>query len=462
MEALPQHSLGQYFKVRNPQHGKVFLPEVFVAHEEVDAQQRAQQHNGTTYKYETVQGETSEKKSLQEQLVQQREEVTQTKEQVQQLQQKLNSAASEKKSLQEELVQQREEVTQTREQLQQLQQSLDNAATETKSLQEQLVQQREEATQTRQQLQQRLDGAATENHQLQQRLHNALAANEQSQRRLGSASAELQSLQDIEPWKVSRDKVEIWTEIGTGGWGSVSEGTLRVAIKQLHRQILSPHYVDRLQREMRMLAQVRHPNLVQFLGVVLDEPALKLQEPPMIVTELLDLNLRKAYERKLEFNKLSVFRDVAQALNYLHERHNPIIHRDVSAPNVLLEALPNSMWKAKLSDLGSANLAKLAHTLAEGAIIYAAPETLPQLAHQSHDPHSPPPPQTTKIDVYSYGILLCEVVTSRFPDPSQYRNMLGQVQREWPFMYGLILSCTKYNPDERPTMSVVLTKLLQP
>ena len=332
------------------------------------------------------------------------------------------------------MVQQREEATQTRQQLQQLQQRLEGANSEKKNLQEQLVQQREEATQTRQQLQQQLD----------------------------DASAELQGLQDIEPWKVSRDKVEIWTEIGTGGWGSVSEGTLRVAIKQLHCQILSSHYVDRLQREMRMLAQVRHPNLVQFLGVVLDEAALRLQEPPMIITELLDVNLRNAYERKLAFNKLSVFRDVARALNYLHQRHDPIIHRDVSAPNVLLEALPSGMWKGKVSDLGSANLAKLAHTLAEGAIIYAAPETLPQLAHQGHDPHSPPPPQTTKIDVYSYGVLLCEVVTSRFPDPAQYHDMLGQVQREWPFMYGLILSCTKYNSVERPTMAEVLTKLIQP
>jgi len=117
------------------------------------------------------------------------------------------------------------------------------------------------------------------------------------------------------------------------------------------------------------------------------------------------------------------------------------------------------MWKGKVSDLGSANLAKLAHTLAEGAIIYAAPETLPQLAHQTHDPHSPPPPQTTKIDVYSYGILLCEVVTSQFPDPDHYEDMLGQVQREWPSLHALIVSCTQYNPDERPTMAEVHTRL---
>ena len=290
-------------------------------------------------------------------------------------------------------------------------------------------------------------------------MQNALAANEQSQQKLHSASAELQSLQDIEPWKVSRDKVKILEQIGVGGWGSVSEGTLQVAVKQLHPQILSQTNIDRLQREMRILAQLRHPNLVQLIGVVLDEAALKLQAPPMIITELLDTNLRKAYEEELDFNKLSIFQDVARALNYLHERHDPIIHRDVSAPNVLLEALPNGTWRAKVSDLGSANLAKLAHTAAAGAIIYTAPETLLQFAH---NPGSSPPRQTTKMDVYSYGILLCEVVTSRFPDPDQYQDMLGQVQHQWPFMHKLITSCTQYNSDKRPTMAEVLAKLSQP
>ena len=278
----------------------------------------------------------------------------------------------------------------------------------------------------------------------------------QSEQRPGSASAEPQN---IEPWKVSRDKVKILKEIGVGGWGSVSEGTLRVAVKQLHPQIHSQTNIDRLQREMQILAQLRHPNLVQLIGIVLDEAALKLQAPPMIVTELLDKNLRKAYEEELDFNKLSIFQDVARGLKYLHERHDPIIHRDVSAPNVLLEALPNGTWRGKVSDLGSANLAKLAHTAAAGAIIYMSPETLLQFAH---NPGSSPPRQTTKMDVYSYGILLCEVVTSRLPDPDQHQEMLGQVQLQWPFMHKLIISCTCHNPDERPTMAEVLAKLSQP
>ena len=330
-------------------------------------------------------------------------------------------------------------------------------------LQQQLAQEKREAMQTKQQLEQQLQQQATEiqqlqhdNQQLQERLTSATTNNQQLQQSLTHANAELQSFQDVEPWKISRNKVQIQARVGEGGWGSISEGTMRVAVKKLHVLLLSQHNVSRVQREMRMLAQVRHPNLVQFIGVVFDEAALRLQASPMITTELLEMNLRTAYERRLEFNKLSIFLDVARAMKYLHTRQEPIIHRDISAPNVLLEALPNRVWKGKLSDLGSANLAKLAHTLGEGAIIYAAPETMPQAAHR---PRPPQPRQTTKVDVYSFGVLLCEVATSQFPDPDHYQDMLEQVQREWPALHELIVSCTWENPDERPTMAEVHASL---
>ena len=335
---------------------------------------------------------------------------------------------------------------------QQLQQRLDSATTDNQRLRQSL----ESATADNLQLQQRLDSATTDNQRLQQSLESATADNQRLQQELSGANSERESLQDINPWKISCNKVKIQTLIDTGAWGSVSKGTMQVAVKQLHRLISNKRNLDRLQREMRMLAQVRHPNLVQFIGVVLDESAFNFQSPPMIITELLEMNLRNAYEKKMDFNKLSVFQDVAKALNYLHERHDPIIHRDVSAPNVLLEALPNYTWRGKVSDLGSANLAKLAHTQGEGAIIYAAPETIP---HQVHRPGISTPQQTIKVDVYSYGVLLCEVGTSRFPDPNQYQDMLKHVQSEWLFLYELIVSCTEYDPDKRPTMAEILPRL---
>ena len=97
----------------------------------------------------------------------------------------------------------------------------------------------------------------------------------------------------------------------------------------------------------------------------------------LIITELLDTDLRNAYQNgKLASDhvRLSVLRDVAAALNYLHLQREPIIHRDVNSANVLLQELPDRYWRGKLSDFGSANLARFATTPGPGAIVYCAPE----------------------------------------------------------------------------------------
>ena len=291
--------------------------------------------------------------------------------------------------------------------------------------------------------------------QLQDTSQQLLQANhevEQLQQAQQEASAH-----DIEPWKVARAKVELGDEIARGGWGSVSEGKVRVAVKQLHMAIASERNIQRLKREIKILSQIRHPNLVQFIGAVFDEQAERLLAPPLIITELLDTNLRSAYEqnRLSGGQKLSISKDVAKALKYLHERHDPIIHRDVSAPNVLLEALPDGNWRGKLTDLGSANFARVAQTLAEGAIVYSAPETFPRV----YNPDAPPPPQTFKIDVFSFGVMLCEVTTSRFPDQNEYGDMLHQVRNTCPPMFSLIEVCTKEKQEQRPKMTDILRQL---
>jgi len=176
----------------------------------------------------------------------------------------------------------------------------------------------------------------------------------------------------------------------------------------------------------------------------------------MIITEILDINLRTAYEEnRLGSNKLCIFQNVASALNYLHLHREPIIHRDVSTANVLLEAVANNVWKAKLSDFGSANLVRFATTPGEGAIIYTAPEAFPQHPRS----RTPPPPQTPKIDVYSYGVLVGEVIMQELPDPDKLQEMVQQVQRQWPQIHPLVTSSIEYNPDDRPTMAYVLDEL---
>ena len=262
----------------------------------------------------------------------------------------------------------------------------------------------------------------------------------------------------VEPWKVSRDKVEVIKVIGGGGWGAVSEGKLRVAIKQFYPTILSASSVARLKREMEMLARIRHPNLVQFIGVVFEEHDNVIENPPFIVTELLDISLRVAYENKQvpPENLCPIFQDTARALDYLHRRHEPIIHRDVSSANVLLKRLPNGPWMAKVSDLGSANLARDAVTRNEGAIIYCAPEAFTDDGDTRSGESLTP-----KVDVYSYGIMLCEVATSTLPIKRVFPSLVNLVLQEWPKLHHLITICIKRDPEQRPTMEEVLSALTE-
>ena len=265
---------------------------------------------------------------------------------------------------------------------------------------------------------------------------------------------------DITPWNVPRSDIHMsLEEIGRGGWGVVLRGIYEgeaVAVKQPHRDLLDQRLLDRLKRETRVMIQISHPNLVRIIAVVFDEAAEHLRRPPLIVTELLDMNLRHCYQqRRLQpRSRVPIFLDVARGLHYMHNRQESIIHRDVSAPNILLKALPDGRWRAKVSDFGSANLARLSVTAGEGAIIYTAPEAFPP-----RSPDAPRPQHTTKIDVYSFGILMCEVVTEEQPDPDLYQERLGQVQRLSGSLHSLIVRCTDHDPIKRPTMATVIQEL---
>jgi len=70
-----------------------------------------------------------------------------------------------------------------------------------------------------------------------------------------------------------------------------------------------------------------------------------------------------------------------------------------------------------------------------------------------------PPPQSAKIDVYSYGVLVGELVTQELPDPAKRQEMAQQVQRQWPQIHPLVIAAIKYSPDNRPTMAYILEEL---
>ena len=250
-------------------------------------------------------------------------------------------------------------------------------------------------------------------------------------------------------WEVSHEEVEVSSAIlGTGAWGWVSEGMFRgklVAVKRLHKQLVSQFTVEHICREINIMAQLRHPNLVLFIAAVMDS-----EGGPLIITEILSMSLRQASNQKLlreSSVKLSIFQDVAAALNYLHQHQEPIIHRDVSSSNVLLEPLPQNLWRAKLSDFGSANLARYSATPGEGATVYAAPEAAKG-------------PQTPKMDVFSFGILMCEIATGEFPGSTDLLQSVKQsVKQTWTSIHRLITQCVEHDIQYRPTMNQVLQSL---
>ena len=141
---------------------------------------------------------------------------------------------------------------------------------------------------------------------------------------------------------VMTDKV-----LGRGGWGEVRVAHfhgLDVAAKVLHDTIISDYNVSLFAREMNIASKIRHPNLLQFIGAT-------TEGNPIILTELMPTSLRKELETGgLAYPAiLSISVDVACALNYLHLfKPHPILRRDVSSANVLLQPM-GGVWRAKVS-----------------------------------------------------------------------------------------------------------------
>lgn len=296
-------------------------------------------------------------------------------------------------------------------------------------------------------LEQMVSSCKKENSQLR----SEFEAQEDTLQRLRAEVTSLHStLQLIQPnWVVSAEEIVISDqELGRGGWGYVRVATFRgcrVAAKCLYNEIITGHNTRLFQREMLIASRCRHPNLLQFIGAT-------QQGMPIILTELMETSLRALLQQQMlqSCHVLPVCRDVAMAINYLHHlTPDPVIHRDVSSANVLLNSLPSGGWLAKLSDYGSANFAWHSRTIGAGSPAYAAPEASSVANH------------STKMDVYSYGVLLLELCTGEFPDYATMAETLAAPNWEPPRIHlvQVIRNCVKINPEERPTMQSILESI---
>ena len=202
--------------------------------------------------------------------------------------------------------------------------------------------------------------------------------------------------------------------LGIGSYGAVYKAkcdTLPCAAKILHPTLFQTHdpgarkIVERFEQECDFLSGIRHPHIVQYLGVAKDhESGL-----PVLLMELMDTNLTKFLEQSqqpLPYHiQVNLCHDIALALVYLHS--NGIIHRDLSSNNVLL--IGNS--RAKVTDFGMSRLANVNPrmtplTQCPGTQAYMSPEALRM-----------PPRYGEKLDCFSFGVVGIQIMTRIFPDP---------------------------------------------
>ena len=271
---------------------------------------------------------------------------------------------------------------------------------------------------------------------------------QEKDRELQEKDRELRQSQDH--WSIDKDEVTLTKEeLGRGSYAIVTVGIfrgLRVAVKSLHTVIISDYNLGIFSREMSIASRVRHPNLVQFIG------ATKVGNP-LILTELMSTSLNQELQRNRLTNQqiLSIAQDVALGLNYLHLfKPQPIIHRDVSSPNVLLKPCTGPAgYEAKVADYGTA---KLQQGTSTGTVMPGNPA---YAAREARDPeqHSP------AMDVYSYSVLLMEMNLRCPPEMTIAERARQSGSVSWSDMKSLIQRGLKANPRDRPTMAQVVESL---
>ncbi|XP_010273915.1 PREDICTED: LRR receptor-like serine/threonine-protein kinase ERECTA isoform X2 [Nelumbo nucifera] len=261
--------------------------------------------------------------------------------------------------------------------------------------------------------------------------------------------------------------------IGYGASGTVYKCVLKncrpVAIKRLYSQ--HPHTLKEFETELETVGSIKHRNLVSLQGYSLSPFGNLLFYDYMENGSLWDLLHGPSKKKKLDWDtRLRIALGASQGLAYLHHDCNPrIIHRDVKSSNILLD----KDFEAHLTDFGIAKSLCISKshtsTYVMGTIGYIDPE----YARTSR--------LTEKSDVYSYGIVLLELLTGRKavdndsnlhqlvmsktannavmetvdPEISATCKDLGAVKK----VFQLALLCTKKQASDRPTMHEV-TRIL--
>uniref|UniRef100_A0A1A8G5L7 Tyrosine-protein kinase n=3 Tax=Nothobranchius korthausae TaxID=1143690 RepID=A0A1A8G5L7_9TELE len=253
-------------------------------------------------------------------------------------------------------------------------------------------------------------------------------------------------------WEMERTDITMKHKLGGGQYGEVYVGVwkkynLTVAVKTLKEDTME---VEEFLKEAAVMKEIKHPNLVQLLGVCTLEP------PFYIVTEYMPHGNLLDYLRdceKAEVNAVALLymaTQISSAMEYLEKKN--FIHRDLAARNCLV----GENHVVKVADFGLSRLMTgdtyTAHAGAKFPIKWTAPESL---AYNTF---------SIKSDVWAFGVLLWEIATygmSPYPgiDLSQVYDLLEKGYRMEqpegcpPKVYELMRACWQWSPVDRPSFA---------
>ncbi|KAJ8541524.1 hypothetical protein K7X08_002340 [Anisodus acutangulus] len=258
-----------------------------------------------------------------------------------------------------------------------------------------------------------------------------------------------------EDWEIDRRLLKTGERIASGSCGDLYHGMylgMDVAIKVLRSEHLNDTLEDEFAQEIAILRQVRHKNVVRFIGACTNSPHL------CIVTEYMPGGSLYEYLHKnhvvLKLSQLLSFAiDVCKGMEYLHQ--NNIIHRDLKTANLLMDS--NNV--VKVADFGVARFQNKGGvmTAETGTYRWMAPEVI---NHQPYD---------QKADVFSFAIVLWELLTAKVPydtmTPLQAALGVRQGLRPelpenaHPRMLDLMQRCWEAIPSDRPSFFEIQAEL---
>lgn len=258
--------------------------------------------------------------------------------------------------------------------------------------------------------------------------------------------------------------------LGSGTYGAVFHGKWKgsdVAIKRIKASCFAgrPSERERLisdfWREALILSSLHHPNVVSFYGIVRDGPDGSLAT----VTEFMVNGSLKQFLQKKDRTidrrkRLIIAMDAAFGMEYLHGKN--IVHFDLKCENLLVNMRDPQRPVCKIGDLGLSKVKQ--HTLVSGGVRGTLPWMAPELLSGKSNM------VTEKIDVYSFGIVMWELLTGEEPYSDMHcasiiggivNNSLRPQVPAWcdPEWKSLMESCWSSDPSERPSFTHISQKL---